>query len=71
MVENCQCAEGETVETVVRTIISGNQLNIYGALSDLCEECKTCHVRARRPVVDNLTHCLCQQVDEDTHTFDR
>ena len=40
------CADGETVETVFRTIISVNQLSIY-----LCEECKTCHVRTGRPVV--------------------
>ena len=45
------CADGETVETVFRTIISVNQLSIYGAVSDLCEECKTCHVRTGRPVV--------------------
>ena len=45
------CADGETVETVFRTIISVNQLSIYGAVSDLCEECKTRHVRTGRPVV--------------------
>ena len=45
------CADGDTVETVLRTIISVNQLSIYGAVSDLCEECKTCHVRTGRPVV--------------------
>ena len=32
------CADGETVETVFRTIISVNQLSIYGAVSDMCEE---------------------------------
>ena len=45
------CADGETVETVLRTIISVNQLSICGAVSDLCEECKTCHVRTGRLVV--------------------
>ena len=45
------CADGDTVETVFRTIISVNQLSIYGAASDMCEECDTCHVRTRRPVV--------------------
>ena len=39
------CADGDTIETVFRTIISVDQLSIYGALSDLCEKCKTCHVR--------------------------
>ena len=45
------CADGETVETVFRTIILVNQLSIYGAVSDLCEECETCHVRTLRLVV--------------------
>ena len=28
-----------------------NQLSIYGALADLCEECKTCLVRTGRAVL--------------------
>ena len=52
------CADGETVETVFRTIISVNQLSIYGAVSDLCEECKTCHVRTVRPVVAGQSNPL-------------
>ena len=39
------CADGETVETVLRTIISVSQLSIYGAVSDMCEECNTFHDR--------------------------
>ena len=35
---------------VLRTIISVNQLSIYGAVSDLCEEHNSCHVRTGRPV---------------------
>ena len=35
----------ETIETVFRTTISVDQLSIHGAVSNLCEECKTCHVR--------------------------
>ena len=30
---------------------SVNQLSVYGAVSDLCEECKSFHVRTRRPVL--------------------
>ena len=45
------CADGETIETVFRTIISVNQLSFYGAVSDLCEEHKACHVRTGRPVL--------------------
>ena len=45
------CADGWTIETVLRTIISVNQLSLYGAVSDLCEEYKACHVRTERPVL--------------------
>ena len=45
------CADGETIETVFRTTISVYQLSIYGAVSDLCEEYKSCHVRTGRPVL--------------------
>ena len=45
------CAYEGTIETVFRTIISVNQLSIYGAVSDLCEEYKSCHVRTGRPVL--------------------
>ena len=45
------CADGKTVETVFRTIVSGNQLSIYGAISDMCQECNTCQDRTGRPVV--------------------
>ena len=34
-----------------RTIISVNQLSIYGAVSDLCEEYGTCQTRTGRPVL--------------------
>ena len=42
---------GETIETVFRTIISVNQLSIYGAVSDLCEEYNSCQTRTRKLVV--------------------
>ena len=32
------CADGDTMTLFFRTIISVNQLSIYGAVSDLCEE---------------------------------
>ena len=64
----------EPIETVFRTIISVNQLSIYGAVSDLCEEykalpCKngeTCYGRTIWPIV-----CSDKFVDENTYTFDR
>ena len=45
------CADFATIETVFRTMISVNQLSHYGTVSDLCEECKPCHVRTGQPVV--------------------
>ena len=52
------CADGRTIETVFRTIISVNQLSIYGAVSDLCEEYKACHVRTVRLVVAGQSNPL-------------
>ena len=45
------CADGDTIETVFRTIISVNQLSIYGAAPDVCEEYSTCQTRTGRLVV--------------------
>ena len=45
------CGDEGTIETVFRKIISVNQLSIYGAVSDMCEECDTCHVRTERLVL--------------------
>ena len=45
------CADGDTIETVFRTIISVNQLSIYGAVSGVCEEYSTCQTRTGRPVL--------------------
>ena len=45
------CADGDTIETVFRTIISVNQLSIYGVVSNVCEECSTCQTRTERPVL--------------------
>ena len=62
------CADGDTVETVFRAIISVNQLSIYGAVSDLCEECKTCYVRTGRPVVAGRSDPLFVPSVMKTHT---
>ena len=45
------CADHETIETVFRTIISVNQLSIYGAVAEMCEEYESYHNRPGRPVV--------------------
>ena len=45
------CADGDTTETVSRTIISVNQLSIHGAVSELCEEYSICQTGTGRLVV--------------------
>ena len=44
-------ADLETVETIFRIIISANQLSLYGAVAEICEEYETLHERTGRPVV--------------------
>ena len=43
-------ADFETIETVFRTVVSVNQLSLYGAVAEMCEECDSCHDRTGRPV---------------------
>ena len=52
------CADPGTIENVFRTNISVNQLSIYGAVADLCEECDSCHDRTGRPVVEGQSNPL-------------
>ena len=61
------CADPGTIETVFRTIVSVTQLSIYGAVSDLCEECKTCHVRTGRLVVAGQSFPLFEPSVMKTH----
>ena len=46
------CADGDTIETVFRKIISVNQLSINGAVSDLCDGYSACQARTRRPMAE-------------------
>ena len=41
-------AHGDTIETVFRTIISVNQLSIYGSVSAVCDEHRACQARTVR-----------------------
>ena len=45
------CADPGTIETVFRTIIDVNQLSLYGAVAEMCEEYESCHDRTGRLVV--------------------
>ena len=44
-------ADLETVETIFRIIVSANQLSLYGAVAEMCEEYESLHERTGRPVV--------------------
>ena len=45
------CVDGDSIETVFRTIITVNQLSIHGEVSDVCEEHRTCQTKTVRPVL--------------------
>ena len=40
-----------TIETIFRIIVSVNQLNLHGAIANICEECESFHDRSRQPDV--------------------
>ena len=44
-------ADLETIETIFRIIVSANQLSLYGAVAEMCEEHETLHDRTGHPVV--------------------
>ena len=41
----------EMIETIFRIIVSANQLSLYGAIEEICEEYETLHEGTERPVV--------------------
>ena len=45
------CADQDTITTVLRTIIFVNQLSLYGAAAEMCEEYESYHDRTVKPVV--------------------
>ena len=44
-------ADLETIETIFRIIVSANQLSLYGAVAEMCEEYETLRDRSGQPVV--------------------
>ena len=44
-------ADQETIETIFCMIVSANQLSLYGAVAEICEEYESFHERTVRPVV--------------------
>ena len=67
------CADGDTIANVFRTIISVNQLSIYGAVSDLCEEYSICQTSTRRPCCGRAIRPIFRAsrlIDNHTHTLE-
>ena len=52
------CADPGTIETVFHTVISVNQLGLYGAVEEMCEECESCRDRTGRLVVEGQSNPL-------------
>ena len=42
-------ADVETIETIFSIIVSANQLSLYGAVAEMCEEYESLHDRSGRP----------------------
>ena len=42
-------ADQETIEAIFRIIVSANQLSLYGAVAEMCEEYESLHDRSGRP----------------------
>ena len=61
---------GDTIETVFRTIISVNQLSIYGAVSDLCDEYSSCQARTERLVVAEQSEPASLLMTTPTHLIE-
>ena len=43
------CADQATIETIFRIIVSTNQLSLYGAVANMCEEYESFHDRSGQP----------------------
>ena len=50
-------ADQETIETIFRIIVFANQLSLYGAVAQICEEYESLHERTGRPVVMDNHSC--------------
>ena len=61
------CADPGTIETVFRTINSVNQLSMYGAVAEMCEECDSCHDKTGRLVVEGQSNPLFVPIVMKTH----
>ena len=63
------CADLETITTVFRTITSVNQLSLYGAVAEMCEEYES---YGGRPVVGEQSSFLVRaECDQHKRAFEQ
>ena len=66
------CADQETITTVFRTITSVNQLCLYSAVAEMCEEYESYHDRTGRPRCGRTVEFLvCAKWQQDKRAFIR
>ena len=64
------CADLEKIETIFRIIVSVNQLSLFGAVAEMCEEYETLHDRTGQPVVRGRIEFLIRaKRDQDRSPF--
>ena len=64
------CADLETIETFFLIIISVNQLSLYGAVAEMCEEYEPLHDRTGQLVVEGTIEFLIRaKRDQDRCAF--
>ena len=61
------CADLDTIKTVFRTIIPVNQLSLYGAVAEMCEEHESFHERMEKPLVGGQSSS--SSCDQDRRAF--
>ena len=75
VVENCRYTivpDPATITTVFRTITSVNQLSLYGAVAEMCEEYESYHDRTERPVVGGQSSSsFVGKRDQDKRAFEQ
>ena len=64
------CADLETIDTIFRTVLSVNQLSLYGAIAEMCEDYECCHDRTWIPVVGGQSSPSFVPSVIKTHTFE-
>ena len=59
----------ETIETIFRIIVSANQLSLYGAVAEMCEEYETLHKSEETRCDGTIKFLTRAQCDQDRSSF--